>query len=74
MYIFELIAKLKTLKNRLKPTAQIEREPEELSCQHVFVPIDSLKENLACRKCGLMVKKKNLRKKKPENSEGNFFN
>jgi len=74
MYIFELIAKLKGRKNALKPASGVQTEPEEGPCLHVFVPIDSLKENLACRKCGLMVKKTNLRKKKPENNQGNFFN
>lgn len=72
MYIFELIAKWKARKNAPKTLPEVTKAPEEAPCLHVFVPIDSLKENLACRKCGLMVKKKNLRKKK-STGEDNFF-
>lgn len=35
-------------------------------CEHVFMPIDSTNEILSCSKCGVLVKKSNLKQK-------NFF-
>lgn len=31
------------------------------NCEHVFLPIDSTGETLACSKCGLVVKRKDLK-------------
>ena len=45
------------------PTDQIENSA---TCEHVFMPIDSTGQTLACSKCGLVVNKKDLRYK-------NFF-
>jgi hypothetical protein len=42
------------------PLAMPEEAPEE--CKHVFMPIDSSGETLACRNCGLLVDKKDLSK------------
>ncbi len=56
MYIFELMVKLFKEKNKknYKPSGSPESEYEE--CNHVFLPIDSTCETLACSKCGLIVK------------------
>lgn len=61
MYIFELINKLKS-KNKHSQEEFVESvEPEDelenpLTCQHVFMPIDSTKTVLACSKCGYVIK------------------
>lgn len=33
------------------------------SCQHLFMPLDSTNENFACRNCGLIVPKEQLKNK-----------
>lgn len=62
MYIFELIYKLLT--NKKKKKAVEFEEKEYSSCRHLFLPIDSTKEYLACTKCGLVIKRE---------EEKNFF-
>ena len=44
------------------PFAQddIEQESSD-NCEHIFLPIDSTGEVLACSKCGLVVNKKDLK-------------
>ena len=37
--------------------------PELTECEHVFMPIDSSGETLACINCGLVVQRKDLKKK-----------
>jgi hypothetical protein len=65
MYLFELITKYimgkkYTRKSKFDPFAQDEIEnPSE--CEHVFLPLDSTGEVLACSKCGLVVNKKDLK-------------
>jgi len=67
MYIIEVINRL--LKSKKRPEPQT---PEEFDvyekCEHIFVPLDSTEETLACSKCGLVVKKNEMLKKKR-----NFF-
>lgn len=58
MYIFELIAKIfKDKKTKKVETAPLQEETDyEEKCSHIFLPIDSTGETLACSKCGLVVK------------------
>lgn len=72
MYIFELINKFRK-KNRAKnkelpPDAaeafieNFEDEIEDaLTCEHVFLPIDSTKTVLACTKCGYVIKNQKMK-------------
>ena len=61
MYFIELLYKKffnkKTgfIKQEATPEAESER------CNHVFMPIDSTGEILACRNCGAIVHKNNLK-------------
>lgn len=60
MYIFELANKLiKACKKRQAENMDIEysEETEIPKCEHIFLPIDSTGETLACSKCGLLIKK-----------------
>lgn len=50
--------------NPLEEIPEDDENPE--NCEHIFMPIDSTGETLACSKCGLVVNKKDLRYK-------NFF-
>lgn len=54
MYFIEKILKL-----FLKPKKKkITYTPQEIdNCEHLFVPIDSTGEYLACTKCGKLIKK-----------------
>lgn len=68
MYLFELITKyIKGKKYRksldFDPFAKDEENDEFNSdeCDHVFLPIDSSEEVLACSKCGLVVKREDLK-------------
>ena len=57
MYIFEFIAKF--LQDKKKKEQKNTNPPEtdyEEKCSHVFLPVDSTGETLACSKCGLIVK------------------
>jgi len=66
MYILELITrwinpKIKyERKEKFDPFAQENIENSE-NCEHIFLPIDSTGETLACSKCGLLVNKKDLK-------------
>ena len=42
------------------PFAQDDIENSD-NCEHIFLPIDSTGEVLACSKCGLVVNKKDLK-------------
>lgn len=68
MYIIELINKLKNLKKQTKKELiepEIVDEAEELenplTCEHVFMPIDSTKTVLACSKCGYVIKNSKMK-------------
>lgn len=65
MYIFELAAKLLKEKKHKKNINPPEIDYEE-KCSHVFLPVDSTGETLACSKCGLIVKNDSS-KYKPKN-------
>ncbi|MFI3300094.1 MAG: hypothetical protein R3Y28_01615 [Candidatus Gastranaerophilales bacterium] len=39
-----------------------QQEEDSDRCEHLFMPVDSTKEHLACSKCGLIVHKDNLKK------------
>jgi len=78
MYILELLVKYfkkdrftEVLEEHDKATAlnPLEEIPEvenDENCEHIFMPIDSTGEVLACSLCGLVVNKKDLKHK-------NFF-
>jgi len=63
MYFIELLVK----KFRKKEVLSENFDPlnvedaEEMNCEHVFMPIDSSGDVLACRNCGLVVNKKDLK-------------
>ena len=62
MYIFELIAKLKSKKNKnLQPDNTLKEVQEEENCNHNFAPLDSTKKYFACTYCGLVVEGKDLK-------------
>jgi len=65
MYIIEFILD-KFLKNKEEKESYNPLNPaedyEDERCEHIFMPIDSTGEILACRNCGLVVKKKDLKK------------
>ena len=65
MYLVELVVKLFSRKKKVKevssdPFAQDDIETS-VDCKHIFLPVDSTGEILACSKCGLVVNKKDLR-------------
>lgn len=65
MYLFELITKYITgkkykRKSVLDPFAHDDIE-NSAECEHIFLPVDSTGEVLACSKCGLLVNKKDLK-------------
>ena len=70
MYIFELIFKFFRRKKKyntqdfepitLKTDGLIEDSNE---CMHLFMPLDSSNEFFACKHCGLVVPKKELKNK-----------
>lgn len=68
MYIIELLIKILTNKKE-KPMYNPLSEPEIQDyedCEHTFMPIDSTNEILSCTKCGILVKRSELKNK-------NFF-
>lgn len=67
MYLFELITryikgKKYKRKSNFDPFAEDNIEDYE-ACEHIFLPVDSTGEILACSKCGLVVNKKDLKDK-----------
>lgn len=50
------------LLNYIPLEADIETQ-DDLNCEHLFMPIDSTGEILACAKCGELCHKKDLKKK-----------
>lgn len=68
MYIFELICRYINKKKNSSKTfdplnTQENNEDDSEFCEHIFMPIDSTGDILACSKCGLVVNKKDLKKK-----------
>lgn len=67
MYIIELIIKKLTKKKEKPQYNPLSKGEEDYEvCEHTFMPIDSSNETLSCTKCGLLVKKDELKSK-------NFF-
>ena len=73
MYFIELIVNTFLQRKEKKAPAdtfnpmQDNLYPEDYeACEHIFMPIDSTGEVLACRNCGLVVNRKDLKNK-------NFF-
>lgn len=64
MYIIELL--VKKIMEKHSPSPSSEQKSEEEHCNHVFMPVDSTGEILACKNCGILVKKKNLKKYKKQ--------
>ncbi len=70
MYIIEQITKIYLkLKKREKQIVlpdnnDIYELEDAVSCQHNFMPIDSTGNILACSKCGFLINKQKLKKKK----------
>jgi len=61
MYFIELIYK-KFFSKKTDYIKQLPQEEEQNErCNHVFMPIDSTGEILACRNCGAVVQKKHLK-------------
>lgn len=62
MYFIELLVKKFKKKPEIEPESVEEKEEitEETACEHVFMPIDSTGEYLACRNCGLVINKKQM--------------
>ncbi|MCI1273549.1 MAG: hypothetical protein LKG27_03845 [Clostridiaceae bacterium] len=70
MYIFELLCRFINKKyernvtyNPLDNKDSTDTDNETTDCEHIFLPIDSTGEILSCSKCGLVVHKKDLKKK-----------
>ena len=67
MYIFELLVKWINpnkkyeRKNSYDPFAEDVQEDD--TCEHIFLPLDSSEEMFACTKCGLVVKREELKDK-----------
>ena len=79
MYLIELIIKKftqrkeKTTYNPVSGNGIEEIEDYE-SCEHVFMPVDSIGEILSCTKCGMLVKRSELESElKKELKKKNFF-
>lgn len=66
MYLIELIIKnifkRKKQENIYNPLEASDEEDEYIACEHIFMPIDSTGEILACTLCGKIVNKKDLQK------------
>ena len=68
MYIFELIANAFRSKNRNCNTYNPLNSTDELiedsdNCEHLFMPLDSSNTMFACKNCGLVVSKEDLKNK-----------
>lgn len=65
MYFIELLVKKFKKKNAetldYDPMAEDKPDDDDACSEHVFMPIDSSGETLACRNCGLVVDRKNLK-------------
>ncbi len=70
MYIIEKLVKLYlNLSKKNKSTAVIENTEDNeyediVTCRHNFMPVDSTGQVFACSKCGYIISKKRLNKKK----------
>ena len=75
MYIIEKIIKLYlkcTNKEVIIPTTNDDSNVEledVITCKHTFMPIDSTGKILACSKCGYVVNRNRISKKKSKSSK-----
>ena len=69
MYIFELIAQLFKKKkylprNSFDPLNELQEEFDDSeNCNHMFLPLDSSNTLFACKYCGLIMSRENLKDK-----------
>ena len=65
MYLIELIVRWINPKKKYERKESFdpfaEDTPEDVECEHTFLPVDSTGETLACSKCGLLVNKSELK-------------
>ena len=65
MYLIELVVKLFKPKKKKKDNAfdpfALDTADESENCEHIFLPVDSSGDTLACSKCGLIAKKEELK-------------
>ncbi len=57
MYIAEII--IKWLEKRKKAKSKVildDTDYNDLTCEHLFLPIDSTSTHLACSKCGMVIR------------------
>lgn len=66
MYLIELLVKKFFSKTMGFIKQKTPEELEEERCEHIFMPIDSTGEILACRNCGAVVHKSALKKYKKQ--------
>ena len=65
MYFIELIVKKFLKKEQTQDYNPLQENNEDSGyekCEHIFMPLDSTGETLACTLCGLVVSKKSLNK------------
>lgn len=63
MYVIEWIIKKiiqKIEKTNLPTEPEVQNQDYE-ACEHVFMPVDSTGETLSCTKCGIVVRRKDLK-------------
>ncbi len=75
MYFIELLVKkFKNKKNKYTKNTEYkiadETSFEEEPCNHIFMPIDETGEILACKNCGMIINKSEIKDKNPK---FNFF-
>ncbi len=68
MYIIELINKIKQKRKQQSVPkldefidGTVDEIEDALTCEHVFMPIDSTKTVLACSKCGYVIKNSKMK-------------
>ena len=65
MYLIELVVKLFKPKKKKKDNSfhpfAVDTADESENCEHIFLPVDSSGDTLACSKCGLIAKKEELK-------------
>ena len=65
MYLIELVVKLYKPKKKKKDNSfdpfAVDTADESENCEHIFLPVDSSGDTLACSKCGLIAKKEELK-------------
>ena len=60
MYIFELMYKIGQKIKEINQPKMKKEDAEEEVCDHIYLPVDSTKEILACTKCGMIIRAKDI--------------